>query len=169
MTNFTEFLIKKQTFPFGKRRLKVSYQSRCFNHLPPFQEVRGWGQVPWLYSIQAVGQTVRIMHLSNHDDVIKWKHFPRYWPFVRGIPRSPANSPHKGQSRGALMYSLICAWINGRVNNGQAGDLRRHRAHYDVSVICRSRTYKGSELCRHWACLQMPSGHHSGGHTFLCI
>ena len=20
-----------------------------------------------------------------HDDVIKWKHFPRYWPFVRGI------------------------------------------------------------------------------------
>ena len=23
-----------------------------------------------------------------HDDVIKWKHFPRYWPFVRGIHRS---------------------------------------------------------------------------------
>ena len=32
-----------------------------------------------------------------HDDVIKWKHFPRYWPFVRGIHRSPVNSPHKGQ------------------------------------------------------------------------
>ena len=31
-----------------------------------------------------------------HDDVIKWKHFPRYWPFVRGIHRSPVNSPHKG-------------------------------------------------------------------------
>ena len=25
----------------------------------------------------------------NHDDVIKWKYFPRYWPFVRGIHRSP--------------------------------------------------------------------------------
>ena len=24
----------------------------------------------------------------SHDDVIKWKHFPRYWPFVRGIHRS---------------------------------------------------------------------------------
>ena len=44
-----------------------------------------------------------------HDDVIKWKHFPRYWPFVRGIHRSSVNSPHKGQWRGALMFSLICA------------------------------------------------------------
>ena len=40
----------------------------------------------------------------NHDDVIKWKHFPRYWPFVRGIHRSPANSPHKGQWRRALIF-----------------------------------------------------------------
>ena len=71
-----------------------------------------------------------------HDDVTKWKHFPRYWPFVRGIHRSPANSPHKGQWRGALMFSLICDWINGWVNNGEADDLRRHRAHCDVSVMC---------------------------------
>ena len=70
-----------------------------------------------------------------HDDVIKWKHFPRYWPFVRGIHRSPVNSPHKGQWRGALMFTLICAWINGWVNNGEAGDLRRYRAHYDVIVM----------------------------------
>ena len=27
----------------------------------------------------------------HHDDVIKWKHFPRYWPFVRAIQRSPVN------------------------------------------------------------------------------
>ena len=71
----------------------------------------------------------------NHDDVIKWKQFPRYWPFVRGIHRSPLNSPHKGQWRGALMFSLICTRINGWVNNGEAGDLRRHRAHYDVIVM----------------------------------
>ena len=51
--------------------------------------------------------------MVTHDDVIKWKHFPRYWPFVRGIHRSPVNSPHKGQWRGALMFSLICVWING--------------------------------------------------------
>ena len=45
---------------------------------------------------------------SYHDDVIKWKHFPRYWTFVRGIHRSPVNSPHKGRWHGALMFSLIC-------------------------------------------------------------
>ena len=71
----------------------------------------------------------------KHDDVIKWKHFPRYWPFVGGIYRSPMNSPHKGQRRGALMFSLICTRINGRANNDEAGDLRRHRAHYDVIVM----------------------------------
>ena len=53
---------------------------------------------------------------TYHDDVIKWKHFPRYWPFVRWIHRSPVNSPDKGQWRGALMFSLICAWRNGWVN-----------------------------------------------------
>ena len=72
---------------------------------------------------------------AYHDDVIKWKHFPRYWPFVRGIHRSPVNSPNKGQWRGALMFSLICARINGWVNNGEAGDLRRHRSHNDVIVM----------------------------------
>ena len=72
---------------------------------------------------------------DSHDDVIKWKHFPRYWPFVRGIHRSPVNSPHKGQWRGALFFSLMCVWINGWVNNGEAGDLRRYRIHYDVTVM----------------------------------
>ena len=75
--------------------------------------------------------------LQDHDDVINWKHFPRYSPFLRGIHRSPVNSPHKGQWRGALMFSLICAWINDWVNNREAGDLRRHRAHCDVIVMLR--------------------------------
>ena len=63
---------------------------------------------------------------SLHDDVIKWKHFSRYWPFVWGI--------HKGQGHRALVFSLICAWTNGWGNNRDAGDLRRRRAHYDVTV-----------------------------------
>ena len=70
-----------------------------------------------------------------HDDVIKWKHFLRYWPFMQGIHRWPVNSPHKGQWCRALMFSLICAWINGWVNNREAGDLRRHHTHYDVTVM----------------------------------
>ena len=35
------------------------------------------------------------IHKTIHDDVIKWKHFPRYWTFVRGIHRWPVNSPHE--------------------------------------------------------------------------
>ena len=54
-------------------------------------------------------------HEQAHDDVIKRKHFPCYWPFVRGVHWSPVNSPHKGQWGGALMFSLICDWINGWV------------------------------------------------------
>ena len=76
-----------------------------------------------------------VIFQNNHNDVIKWKHFPRYWPFVQGIHRPPVNSPHKGQWRGALMFSLIYTRINGWVNNDEAGDLRRHRAHYDVTVM----------------------------------
>ena len=75
------------------------------------------------------------MPWSHHDDVIKWKHFPRYWPFVRGIHRSPVNSAHKDQWRGTLMFSLTCVWINDWVNNREAGDLRRHRGHYDINVM----------------------------------
>ena len=64
-----------------------------------------------------------------------WRHqmetFRCCWPFVRGIHRSPVNSPYKGQWRRALMFSLMCT----RINNGEAGDLRRHHAHYDVTVM----------------------------------
>ena len=73
--------------------------------------------------------------LSSHDDVIKWKHFPHYWPFVLGIHQSPVNSLHKGQWCRALIFTLICTWINSWVNNRKAGDLRCHHAHYDITVM----------------------------------
>ena len=67
-----------------------------------------------------------------HDDVIKWKPVSRYLPFVRWISRT--------KWRGALMFSLMRVWINGWVNNREAGDLRRHRAHYVVTVMfCKGR------------------------------
>ena len=90
--------------------------------------------------------------LVNHDDVIKWKHFPRNWPFVRGIHRSPVNSPDNGQWRGALMFSLICAWIKTWVNNGEAGDLRRYRAHYDVIVMLEKTQWILSASCTLYPC-----------------
>ena len=73
-----------------------------------------------------------ILHL------ITWTHFPRRWPLVRGINRSPVTSLHKGQWRGALMFPLICAWINGWANNREAGGLRRYRTNFDVIVMILS-------------------------------
>ena len=61
--------------------------------------------------------------------------FPCYWLFVQGIHRSPVNSPHKGQWRGALCFLWSAPWISGWVNNHEAGGLRRHHAHYDVIVM----------------------------------
>ena len=71
-----------------------------------------------------------VVRFTHHDDVIKWKQSPRYWPFVRGIH----------QWRWALVFSLICIWINGWVNNGETGGFRRYRAHYDVTVVLKWHT-----------------------------
>ena len=85
----------------------------------------------------------------KHDDVIKWKHFPRYWPFLRGSHRSPVNSPHiKGHWRWALVFSLICAWTNGWTNNRDTGDSRRHCTHYDATVMDHAQPYWDRNRCR---------------------
>ena len=66
-------------------------------------------------------------------------------PCLMGIHRSPVNAPHKGQWRRALMFYLICAWINGWTNNREAGDSRCECAHYDVIVML----YKHVVFYRH--------------------
>ena len=71
-----------------------------------------------------------------------WRHqretFSALLALCMGIHWSPVNSPHKDQWRGDLMFPVICAWTNGRANNRYAGDLGRHRAHYDIAVMRRS-------------------------------
>ena len=64
-----------------------------------------------------------------HDDAIK-----RSIVQVTGL--CPVNYTHKGQWLGASMFTFFCAWTNGWGNNRDAGDLRRHRAHYDGTVMC---------------------------------
>ena len=71
-----------------------------------------------------------------------WRHqmetfstFSALLAFVRGIDRWPVDSPHRGHWRWALMFSLIWAWTNGWANDQDAGDLKRHPAHYDVTVM----------------------------------
>ena len=66
---------------------------------------------------------------------------------MQGIHKPLGNSPLKGQWRGDLMCSLICAWTNGWVNNRDTtADLRRHRAHYDVTVMKKTSHGTGSSF-----------------------
>ena len=102
-----------------------------------------------------------------HGNVNKWKHFLRHWPFVWRNHRCPVNSPRKGQWRGALMFSVICAWINGWVNHREAGDLGRHRPQYGITVMCITPTVSkyfqhsmslhlydnGQHICLSYRCL----------------
>ena len=86
---------------------------------------------------------------QQYDDIIKWKHFPHYWPFVRGIHRAPVVPSHKGQWCGALMFSSICSWTNSWANNRNTSDLRCHCTHCDVTVMnfseMKIKTWKFSE------------------------
>ena len=89
---------------------------------------------------------------------------------LQGIHRSPVNSPHKGQWCGALIFSLIFVWINGWVNNREAGDLRRYRAHYDVSVM---HPFDGfvqerlTPLLMHWIYVFLALTHHIVNPNFM--
>ena len=89
----------------------------------------------WIYhGINSTGSWLETYN-TYHDDVIKRKHFSRYWPFVQGIHRSLVNSPYKGQWRRGLIFLWSALWINCWVNNREGGDLRCHHVHYDVIVM----------------------------------
>ena len=74
-----------------------------------------------------------------HNITTWWRHqmetFSALLAICAGNSPVLVNSPHKSQWRRDLMFSLICARINCWVNNREAGDLRCHRAHYDVIVM----------------------------------
>ena len=78
---------------------------------------------------------------------------------------SAGNSPHKCQWRGPLMFSLICAGINGWVNNREAGDLRRHRAHYDVTVMWDEYAIIRLPLEQSWHHLPVDTWNESSGES----
>ena len=106
--------------------------------------------------------SLTIVYSTVYSDADQWKHkSSASLAFVRGIHRSrwiphtkasevPVNSPHKGQWRGAFMFSLICVWINGWVNNREAGELRRYRPHYDVTVMVITYAYSDPEHSNIW-------------------
>ena len=94
------------------------------------------------FVIETAGNTLRqkwLYNMAYHTGLTWWRHqmvtFSALLAICAGNSPVPVNFPHKGQWRGALMFALICVWINGWVNNREAGDLRRYRVHYDVIVM----------------------------------
>ena len=84
--------------------------------------------------------SIRYGSSMDIDFVIAWwRHqmetFSALLALCAGNSPVPVNSLHEGQWRGGLIFFFICAWINSWVNNREAGDLRRSRAHYDVNVM----------------------------------
>ena len=88
-----------------------------------------------LLDVFLLGRIFSVCFLNTYSS---WRHqmetFSALLAICAGNSPVPGNSPQKGQWRRVLMFSLICVWINGWVNR-QVGDLRRHRANYDVSVM----------------------------------
>ena len=127
--------------------LYAIYSSKLSVHTVEFQT---WVTCYWWGSRISYASTREF----RHDDVIKWKHFLHYWPFVWGIHRSLVNSPHKGQWCGALMFSFICIWINGWVNNHEAGDLRWRHCNVMAGVLkscswkCLPSSYTNKKITR---------------------
>ena len=124
-TNCSEILFGIQTFPFKKMHLKMSFakwRSYCFglNVLIPDPD----GEVEHIHNL--MNSTLIDPKISSkstdtfsnnvadrqHNDVTIWKHFPRYCPFVRGIHRSPVDTPHKGTVARTFDVSLLSVWTN---------------------------------------------------------
>ena len=104
---------------------------------------------------------------KDHNNVIKWKRFPSYWPLVRGIRRSPVeDSPHKGPVTHVLMFFDV-VYTNNRVT----GDLRRQDAHCDVTVMLfhyesRLQCHKGFKFKRRAAWNEL---HQADTHWFQLL
>ena len=168
--------VVKQTEVIISLALPISHNSSKWSRFDTRQDVDRW---PRLLSVVADirapdgndGWRLLIKRRKpKHLSGSWWRHqmetFSALLAFCAENSPVPVNSPHKGQWRGALMFSLICTWINNWVNNAEAGDLRRHRAHCDVSVMswgrfqseysspvyCKQRLIQwNSWTCRAWA------------------
>ena len=95
-----------------------------------------------------------ILSRVDHDGVIDWKHFPRYWPFVRGIHRSLVNSPHKVQWRGALTVFF---------------DVHLYKRLSKLSIRPWFKTPSRSLWCHCNAMISMPYAIDACGHIYASV
>ena len=123
----------------------------CFSMSKSLQWWSGWQPIICTDDLCQQSRKAYITKWENSKIVWSWSYYvcfscTTWWhhqmetfsvllAICAGNSPVPVNSPHKGQWRGALMFSLICAWINSLVNDRGAGDLRRSHSHYDIHVM----------------------------------
>ena len=129
----------------------ILFRPQCIRKWGMILRIRGrFNVVRNVNKTRKRGTTMPPIFLWNLNDWLGtwWRHqmetFSALLAFCEGNHRSPMDPPHRGQCRGALMFSLICAWTNGWANNRDAGDLRRNRAHYYVTVNVMKKAAKTS-------------------------
>ena len=137
-------------------RTKGQQRGKCF-HLMTSSWEAGALVLEWQAINSHSPDSISLVPCRPSNFTAWWRHqmetFSALLAIVRGIHRSPANSPHKGQWREALMFSLICARINDWVNNGEAGDLIRNCVHYDVTKMIHFR--KDYSRCKQFPVLKV--------------
>ena len=112
---------------------------RVWIHMMYLSIMSGLLYIRHMSSLVPVKHLGKIYIYQNHDDITSNVNIFRItgplcggFPGHRWIPLTKASDTE-------LWCSLWSAWINGSVNNGEAGDLRCHSAHYDVTVMqCRT-------------------------------
>ena len=134
----------------------LKFHLSCFPtvQLTVFQHwIRKWldaGQATNHYLNQWCLVYWRIYASLGHNDLTndKWSWWRNQMEtFSALLAICAGNSPHKGQWCRALMFSLVCSWTNGWVKNGETVDLRRHRAHYDVTTMLDFKFEANNSAC----------------------
>ena len=110
-----------------------------------YRQYRNWLCYEMVFVWQAPFLCPFSMMTSSNENIFRVTGL--FWREL--IHRSSVNSPYKGQWGEALMFSFICAWTNSRINNGNAGDLRRHRVHYDFTVMLKWKVWYFDPF--HWS------------------
>ena len=113
---------------------KVVIRSQWLNHIT-------WHYLQKLVWLQVTGNSRKWL-LVGYPCWLKQTPISKLWrhqmeTFSALLAICVGNSPHKSQWGGGLRWCFLWSapWINGWVDNREAGDLRRHRAHYDAIVM----------------------------------
>ena len=132
-------IFKNYILRFGYNGCKMSYK-HCHNKFPSLDIILTFSVFRKSYVIITfwaitIKSDTQLCFLCNWVCCTWWRHQMETFAALLAICAGNSPAPHKGQWRGVLMFSLICTWITDWVNNREAGDLRRHRAHHDVIVM----------------------------------